>query len=94
MPETAVYSKAEPPDIQTAMRIGQRPVADTMPRLYLCGECRARRIAEGQGICAQCKTMLEEAAGQTGWNAVEWGVIATAITLLAVAVFLIFGVVK
>jgi hypothetical protein len=50
--------------------------------------------SKARAFVPNAKSMLEEAAGQTGWNAVEWGVIATAITLLAVAVFLIFGVVK
>jgi uncharacterized paraquat-inducible protein A len=48
----------ELPCLKRAMEIGNLPMADTRPRVFLCGECRAVVISEGQGVCKRCHAML------------------------------------
>jgi hypothetical protein len=84
----ATASKAPSPEIDRAIRNGKLPVGNTVPRLFLCGHCQKRRIAEGQGICRHCQVMLEDAVlhRSAGINQWAWA-IGLAVILSALLIY-------
>jgi hypothetical protein len=88
-----VQAKADSPEIQKAMQNGLMPVGNTKPRVYLCGHCQKRVIAEGQGICIWCKAMLEaaDAFGQFQWFGMFWAIVyALLIAIVMIGIFSVF----
>lgn len=46
-------------EIEIMVERGNTPFGAVVPAVYLCGQCRTKRIEAGAGVCDTCREMLE-----------------------------------
>lgn len=72
---------------QRVMEAGMRRITGVDRKMFMCGQCFAVEIAEGQGICAACDKLLTDRERERRSIETARYVLLWALAMLAFTVF-------
>lgn len=76
----------KPTEFEKSVAIGKVAYGNTSPPVFLCGNCRTVRIAEGDGVCPACRNVLLIRAGYKKNDLVDIWILLGAIVVVGLIV--------